>query len=1189
MRHLTLSFFGTFEVRLNDEPLTNFRSAKVEALLAYLVLNAHFVHRRDVLAALLWPDEPEIVAKRNLRQSLFRLRKVLGDVDTRETPCLLTTRSTVQFNDASSYSLDAAKFLDALAEGRLETAVSVYQGELLPGFSCDSLPFDDWLRQERERLHRLALEALFKLTAHSLTQADYPSAQRWARQQLALEPWREEAHRQLIQTLFLLGERSAALAQVETCRQLLTEELGTELSAATQRLAAHIQNAPPAPQERHAINRPRAQRLTIPFVGRQSEYEALVKAYQQVHQGAFQAITVVGQAGIGKTRLVQQFVNWVIIQGGEVLNGRSFETSAGLSYQPLIHLFRPRLERENAPEDLLSDLWLSQLTRLLPELHERYPDLPQPTQEEATAKQHLFEAITRLGQALAERQPLVLFLDDWHWADSASLDVLHYAAVRWAEAKLPILLLLTLRQEAIAPAMQSWLTRLQRTVATTQLHLSALSGAETEQLLHRALGHGAASTPQLSQLNRWLFAETDGQPLFLTETLKTLAAEGIVQPNAAGAGWQIDWARLDEQFVSSRVLQGVQAIIRSWLNRITDSARLWLTAVSVLAQHATFDHLCGVTGLEELQALAALDELLSKQLLLETAETSSRLARDPIYAFSHQKVSEVVYAEAGTARQRILHRQAFKTLQASAVPAADLAHHALQAGLPAETIRYSLIAGNEAMEIFAVFVAITHYETVWQRVKQQGWPEDISGADRQALYTSLGRAYELTESWSQAQEIYEAMRAYAQMNGAATMACKSLNRLATVHLNLENLPQALALLEQARAVAEQSGDQLGMAEIEWNLSLAARYRNDASGSRHHGEQALAFARELGHRQFMARCLNLLSYAYVNLRQWETVEVYATEALQLYAAVGNQVLAADSQRVIGFAQVFAGRPRESLATLEETYLFSRQIENLWGETDCAYKLALTRLELGDYGHAIKLARQAVAQARQMNIQGVVVLALYIWGRVQRTLMALESAREPLLEILNKPQNQTYGLKDWITAELSALYALAGDWGQAHEYAIQILQAREGESKLPLGLTSWYETEALLRGGDEDLARAEVGRMDKIRGNNKRYRLPLLRSQAVLAQWDGNVAQAVTHLENALTLAQEMELPGDEWPILGELGKLYAGQGEEAKSREAYKEAGTIIDRLAGTIDDEGLREGFVTAVPTRAILGKIEKP
>jgi DNA-binding SARP family transcriptional activator len=1190
MGYLSLSFFGAFQAALGDKPLIHFRSVKVQGLLVYLVLTHQQAYERQVLAALFWPDEPEAVAKRNLRQSLYRLRRVLGDVNSRKAPYLLVTRSTVQFNAASDYTLDVTAFLAHLEHNQLEPAIALYQGELLPGFTCDSLPFEEWLRLERERLHRLALDALFELTSHSLARADYQTAQSLAHQQLALEPWREEAHRQLMQALALHGERSAALAQYATCREVLAEEFGLEPSAETETLAARIRDQQP---ERTGLRQPgrslEHRQMTMPFVGRHREYEALVNAYQQVGRDGLQIVTLLGQAGIGKTRLSQQFLGWASTQGADVLHGRAFETGGKLSYQPLTHLLRQRLERENAPEDLLSDLWLTQLTRILPELRDRYPDLPKPTQEEAVARQHLYEAITRLCQALAEGKPLVLLIDDWHWADSASLDVLHYAALRWSEEQAPILVLLTLRQETLAesPDLQSWLARLKHDLAYVQIDLSELSQAETEQLLRMLLEPEAGQhDASLIQFSDWLFAETDGQPLFLTETLKALVEEGLVRPDTTSTAWHIDWQKLDEQGSGSRVLPGVRETILSWLDRITPPAGELLTAASVLAQNASFDHLCRVSGLEEMQAMAALDELLSRQLLREGDEGLPALGRGPVYSFSHQKVSEVVYAEAGAARRRLLHRRAFEALQASVAPAAECAHHARNAGLLTETIHYSLTAGNEAMDLFAVQVAITHYETAWQVAAQKGWPEDISGADWQALYTGLGRAYELTGAWSQAQEIYEAMVTAARAMGSAAMECLGLNRLATIYINgTKDRKQAIALLEQARTIAEQNEDRRGLAEIEWNLALAARLENDASLSRHHGEQALTIARELEHPQLVARCLNLLSYVYTNLRQWEATEASAAEARYLYAVAGNQVLEADSQRMVGWAQIFSGRPQEALATLLETFAFSQQIENLWGETDCAYKLALTQLELGHYGQAIRLARQAVEQARKLSIPAVLGLALSIWGSVQRTLIAIEPARETFLEVAMKsPEHGILaGLRDWIPSELCAIHALTNDWGQANSYARQRLQSIKDESLLPIALSVWYETEALLRGGDGDLARDEVERLGGIVGDNMRYQLPLQRSQAVLAQWDGNHEQAITHLQAALALAREIGLPGEEWSILGALGELYAEQGEKAKAQREYKASAAIILQLAEIIDEEDFRTGFLAANPVQSIL------
>jgi hypothetical protein len=136
---------------------------------------------------------------------------------------------------------------------------------------------------------------------------------------------------------------------------------------------------------------------------------------------------------------------------------------------------------------------------------------------------------------------------------------------------------------------------------------------------------------------------------------------------------------------------------------------------------------------------------------------------------------------------------------------------------------------------------------------------------------------------------------------------------------------------------------------------------------------------------------------------------------------------------------------------------------------------------------------------------------------------------------------------------------------------------------MGLTGWYETEALLRGGDDDLARAEVDRLGKIVGNNKRFRLPWLRSLAVLARWDGDPDQAIIQLQAAAALAREIGLPGEEWSILAALGTLYADQGDEMNAQLARQASAGIILDLAETIDEENLRSGFLAAAPVRAVV------
>ncbi len=1206
MAHLALSFLGTFAVRLGDQPLVNFRSAKVQGLLIYLVRTQRQPQVRDALAALFWPDEPEATAKHNLRQSLYHLRGLLGDDDGQQRPFLLITRATAQFNPDSDHSLDEADFLADLQQRDSTTAIARYQGDLLPGFSCDSLPFDDWLRSERERLHGLALDALFELTALSLTRGDYQNAQRLARRQLALESWREEAHRQLMEALALAGDRNGALAHYQTCCRVLQEELGIEPEAATQTLAARIRDQRVLPQAHPDF----PLRLTTPFVGRHDEFETLVQAYRQMSSGTLQVVMLVGNAGTGKTRLAQHFLAWVETQGADVLTGRSYETSAGLPYQPLTHLLRQRIERENAPEDLLSDLWLSQLTRLLPELRDRYPDLPEPTQEENTARQHLFEAITRLGQALAARRPLVLLVDDWHWADTASRDVLLYAAQRWAEAAPPILVLLTLRQEAVteSPELQNWLSQLKRVVSGIQIMLSKLSQAETAQMMQALLspeaGHAAAAGGRTvqAQFSDWLFAETQGQPLFIAEALKVLAEDGIIRHesgNASQAGasslsrseqtvWRLDGSRFDAQRAQSRVLASFREIIQSWLARLSLPSIELLTAASVLAQAASFDHLCQVTGMDERQAVTVLEDLLNRQLLIETNPT-----RDLTYTFSHQKVSDVIYDGTGAARRRMLHRRAFGVLREGAAPASELAYHAHHAGLVAETIRHSLVAGHEAMALFAVRVAIFHFETAWRIAEQDGWPQETSGADRQALYTGLGRAYELINDRVKAQEIYQAMIAYAQKIEAPAMECMGLNHLAAVYVfgprSREDQPKALVLLEQARTLAEQNDDRRGLAETEWTLARAANAINDRNQTLLHAEYALAIARQLEHPHLLARCLDTLAIVYVNLRCWDKVEDYAAEACRLYAKVGNKVMVADSQRHVGLGQWFGGHPQEGIATLRESLAFSQQIENIWGQADCASKMSILLAETGRYGEAIQFGKQAVEQMRQIGEPIMVLMARLTFGTVQRITMARDAAEKTLTEVMADFMAQGLNLfPDWASAELCALYASFGEWEQAASYAKIVAQIRRYETLLPMTLTGWYETEALLRSGEGDLARAEVRRLGEIAGDNRRYQLILHRSQAVLAQWDGDLAQSIDHLEAALALAQEMCLPGEAWSIWGALGGLHAERGEQAKAQAAYQEAAALIRRLAATMDEESLRVGFLAALPVQSILEKSEQ-
>ncbi|NIN64528.1 MAG: hypothetical protein GTO63_07465 [Anaerolineae bacterium] len=231
MALLSLSLLGPLQVTLDGKPVTGFKSDKVRALLAYLAVEAEQPHHREVLAGLLWPEWPHREARRSLRDALSNLRRAIGDHDA-TPPFLLITRETLQFNTDSEHWSDVAAFRDLTGFqdlSSLEQAVALYRGGFLEGFSIgDAAPFEEWALLKREQLTRQMLQTLDGLAAIHEQQGEYEQAQSYARRQVQLEPWNEEAHRQLMRLLALGGQRSAALAQYQTCSRLLADELGVE-------------------------------------------------------------------------------------------------------------------------------------------------------------------------------------------------------------------------------------------------------------------------------------------------------------------------------------------------------------------------------------------------------------------------------------------------------------------------------------------------------------------------------------------------------------------------------------------------------------------------------------------------------------------------------------------------------------------------------------------------------------------------------------------------------------------------------------------------------------------------------------------------------------------------------------------------------------------------------------------------
>jgi hypothetical protein len=449
---------------------------------------------------------------------------------------------------------------------QLDRAATLYRGSFLQDFTLrETLDFDNWIgMQQGYRYQRIeqVFDWLSQLqSAEGEIEQAIATVERWR----SFDPLNEDISLRLMQLHFLTGNRIAALKTYETYQDILRTELSAKPSRKLVALAEVLRNASPprsAPSGFGKCTTTVRPLLNVPFVGRRTEFNRLMTLYEQTTNSQPQVVLLEGEAGIGKTRLAAVFLDWVKAQGAEVLAGRAFHTSQRLSYQPLIEALRTRLEQEADLRQWLSDPWLAELSRLLPDLRERYPDLPAVTINGAFASSRLFEALARLLHALAAQAPLLMFADDLQWVDAATLDVFQYLARYWREHKTPALLLLSRRTETrdMEPQMSAWLAGLSSTISVTRLQLGPLSAQDTRQIVgeladtggvHPSLqGEYACFQPSAQPVQTpgsrlcperfaaWLFAETRGQPFYLNALLQMLLERGVLVPRLiAGSGW----------------------------------------------------------------------------------------------------------------------------------------------------------------------------------------------------------------------------------------------------------------------------------------------------------------------------------------------------------------------------------------------------------------------------------------------------------------------------------------------------------------------------------------------------------------------------------------------------------------------------------------------------------------------------
>jgi DNA-binding SARP family transcriptional activator len=530
MTHLAISLLGSFGVSVDGQPANDFDSNKVRALLAYLAVESDRPHRRETLAGILWPEAPDRSAFNNLRYSLSDLRQNIGDREARP-PFLLITHDSLQFNRASDHTLDVtslerclnAEMDDPESLRELAEAVSLYRGWFLEGFSVSgSPPFEEWAVFKREQIGRQALRALNRLADHHERRCDYEQACAYASRQIELEPWQEEAHRQLMRALALSGRRSAALHQYEVCRRTLLQELNVEPATETTELYRAIRSqsvqavAPPKPNPYKGLHAFREEDAGD-FFGRDGEKTRLLHAVR-----SRATVMLAGSSGSGKSSLVNAgLLPQLRLEGGwavAVLRpGAAPFRGLAAALAPLLGITETSGPGASSLDDLSSDLATGRLTL-----------------EQAAGR--VFAHGVRTHRLLVVVDQLEDLLDSSpddgearRFLDWLSLAV-SATGTRTLNSRPPLALLLVIRDDCLAK-LAAW-PDLAAVSRTSSLQLSSMAQVDIEQAAARpAQRLGANLEPGLLQR---LVGDASGQPgglplleLTLTEVWQCQQAGGL--------------------------------------------------------------------------------------------------------------------------------------------------------------------------------------------------------------------------------------------------------------------------------------------------------------------------------------------------------------------------------------------------------------------------------------------------------------------------------------------------------------------------------------------------------------------------------------------------------------------------------------------------------------------------------------
>lgn len=862
---IEVQLLGPPRVSREGRPVS-FDTRKAVALLAHLCLS-EAPRPRDALADLLWPDADLAHARGALRRTLSTLRAALGEEH------VAATRDQVRLVRSDDLVVDVDTFRARRAVGDLEAALAAWGGDLLEGFAVRDAPaFEEWVETSAVTLRREVAATLGALARDREAAGDGLGALALVRRWLELDALHEPAHQALIRLLAVTGDRAGALVQYRECVRTLSRELGVPPLAETTALYESINEGsfavgppPVAPAVRpgEAIAPP-----APTFVGRAADLAVLVSTLAEARTDG-RVAHVEGEAGIGKTRLVEELAARAREAGATVAWARGYEDEAGLPYRPVVDLLRDRLRDDPAWLAELDGRVLAEVARLVPEVDtavpRRSPSEPVAPDGPGAEGRFLTALWDALTHAAAGPVPGVLVLDDAQWADESTLRLLAFGVRRLVGR--PVLVVTVWRtphdhatRHAASFAARSGGARV-RLGRLDEAAVAELVASERAGVVDRALAHAYWTT-------------TEGVPLMLVEYLRASDAVGDMP-------------------------SGVREALRARLAPTGETARQIMSAAAVLGRSFDVDTVRTVSGRSDEETVASLEELVGRGLVRE---------RDTDYDFAHELLRTLAYDQTSLARRRLLHRRA-----AAVVPtlAARARHHEL-AGNDEAAADAHRAAGAHARAVFANAEALDHL----RRALDLGHPDrgqlqtaisdvqvvlgdyggaletlraaaaDASPGDLPGLEHRLGRLHVRRGEHALAEAHLDAALRAVPRDDLAARASIMADQALAVH-SLDEPDRARRLAADAVALAERAGAGRALCQAHNLLGMMAATEGEVDEALSYLHRSRALASELADGDLQVAALNNLALAHRARGDLDVAVELTSEALATCAALGDR--------------------------------------------------------------------------------------------------------------------------------------------------------------------------------------------------------------------------------------------------------------------------------------------------------------